>query len=121
MAVVASPPTDGQSENCTVINEARRGSRRRGELAATSSPAAASLSHIRCCGWFTGSPPTVLNPVQAQAFGEHNGLQVLVFLLLLKPLLLQERHQVVALLHHLQHLVQDLLLLGQLLLALQVI
>lgn len=79
---------------------------------------AASLPYIR---YFRVAVSAILNPVQAQSFGEHNGLQVLVFLLLLKPLLLQECHKVVPLLHHLQHLVQDLLLLGQLLLRLQVI
>lgn len=61
------------------------------------------------------------SPVEAEALGEHDALQVLVLLLLPEPLLLQEGHQSVALLHHLQHLVQDLLLLRQLLLRLQVV
>ena len=60
-------------------------------------------------------------PVQAEALGQHGGLQVLVLLLLPQPLLLQQGHQRVSLLHHLQHLVQDPLLLCQLLLRLQVV
>lgn len=64
---------------------------------------------------------TRLSPVEVEAFGEHDGLQVLVLLLLPKPLLLQEGHQGVTLLHHLQHLIQDLLLLSELLLRLQVV
>lgn len=63
----------------------------------------------------------LLSPVEVEAFGEHNSLEVLVFLLLSKPLLLQEGYQVIPLLHHVQHLIQDLLLLGQLLLCLQVV
>ena len=60
-------------------------------------------------------------PVQAEALGQHGGLQVLVLLLLPQPLLLQQGYQGVSLLHHLQHLVQDPLLLRQLLLRLQVV
>lgn len=48
-------------------------------------------------------------------------LQVLVFLALQEPLLLQEGHEDVPLLHHLQHLLQDEALLLQLPLLLQVI
>jgi len=65
--------------------------------------------------------PLLLNPVEVEALGEHHALQVLVLLLLPKPLLIQEGHQGIALLHHLQHLIQDLLLLAELLLRLQVV
>lgn len=60
-------------------------------------------------------------PVEVEALGKHDRLQVLVLLLLTEPLLLQEGYQGVSLLHHLQHLIQDALLLSQLHLRLQVV
>lgn len=63
----------------------------------------------------------LLNPVKVEALGEHYSLQVFIFFLLPESLLLQESHQRVPLLHHLQHLIQDPLLLGQLCLSLQVV
>lgn len=56
--------------------------------------------------WWAGS-----GPVQAEALAQHSSLQVLVLLFLPQSLLLQQGHQRVSLLHHLQHLVQDLFLL----------
>ena len=68
-----------------------------------------------------GLGPQASGPVEVIALGQHGGLQVLVLLLLPQPLLLQEGHQGVALLHHLQHLAQDAFLLRQLPLRLQVV
>lgn len=65
--------------------------------------------------------PLTSSPVEVKAFREHNSLQVLVFLLLSKSLLLQESNQGISLLHHFQHLIQDLLLLSQFLLRFQVV
>lgn len=63
----------------------------------------------------------VSGPVEIETLREHDRLQVLILLLLPEPLLLQEGYQGVSLLHHLQHLIQDVLLLCQLHLCLQVV
>lgn len=63
----------------------------------------------------------LLSPVEVEALGEHDRFQVFVLFLLPESLLFQESHQRVPLLHHLQHFVQDPLLLGQLCLSFQVV
>lgn len=60
-------------------------------------------------------------PSESQSLGHHDLLQVLVFLSFLLSLFLQQRHQRVSLLHHLQHLLQNQTLLHQLPLLLQMI
>jgi len=62
-----------------------------------------------------------LGPVEVESFGEHDTLQVFVLLLLSKSLLLQEGDEGIALFHHLQHLIKDLLLLSKLLLGFQMV
>ncbi len=60
-------------------------------------------------------------PVKTEALRKHDGLQVTVLLFFSHSLLLQQGHQRISLLHHIQHLAQYTPLLRQLILPLQII
>lgn len=64
---------------------------------------------------------SLLGPIEVKAFRKHHRLEILVLLFLPKPLLLQKGHQSITLLHHLQHLTEDLLFLSKLFLCLKVV